>query len=129
MDVAVDDDVDHGRDGGIVFDCDGADHALILGIVSYAVFIDVYAGHVEGDGAHAAREEEEAIARRQVKRHRVVEGIAGIAGLAVDAVPSTVVDEGHAFPDFDGQVGGMEFIVVDGDVVVAIALSIGHQRR
>ena len=124
VDVAVDDDIDHGGGSGIVFHNDGADHPFILGIVAYPVFVMIDTGFVKGDGPHAVAEEEEGVIGRETEWHRVVEIIAGVTRLSIDAVPTSVIGEGHAFTHFNGQLSGVEFVIVYCDMVVAIAL--GH---
>ena len=120
--VAVDDHIDHSGGGRIAFDDDGARHAFIFGIVSDAVLVMVDAGHVERDRSHAVGENEESVVGRKAERDRIVERFSGVAGLTIDAVPTPVIEEGHTFSGLNRQFGGVETVVIDGHMVVAVTL-------
>ena len=102
MHSTVDDDVDHCC-GAVVFYDDGANHALMLGIVAYAVFVVVDSRFVKRDGPHAIAEEPPRIVCRQAEGFRIVEIFACEACFPIDAVRPTVICEGHRFANLYGQ--------------------------
>ena len=122
MHVAAYDDVNDCGGGHVAFDCNGADHALFSMVTNAAVVV-VNAGYIKGDGAHAIAEQPPAIIGVKGKVFGVVERLSSEGvGHAIDVVPTTVIGEGNRLTGFDGDVCGMKLIVVDSDVMVAVAL-------
>ena len=122
VDVAVDDDIHHRGGRRVAFYDDGAGHAFVLGIVADPILVVIDARHVKRDRAHAIREDEEAVIGGQAERDRIVERISGIACFPVDAVPATIIDERHTFSGLNRQFGRVKTVVIDGHMVVAVAL-------
>ena len=130
---AVDDDVDNGG-GFTLFNNDGADHAFMFSIVAHSIFKMIDTGFVKCDRAQAIVEEPPGVIGGQVEGHRIVKVFTSVTGFSIDAVPSAVVGEGYRFSDLYSQFRGLDLVIVDGDVVVPIALgccgqAAGEQRQ
>ena len=104
------------------FHDDGADHTFMFGIVAHSIFEVVYSRNVKSDGAHAIVEEPPRITGRQTEGYWIVKIFASEAGFSIDAVPTTIIGKRHRFTNLYGQFRRMNFVVVDGNVVVSVAL-------